>query len=156
LEGKPNEDATRAGPAGLVVRRASGAEADSLFPLQAAYEREEVVPRGTELNLAACRFALERTLAARIVLFAELEGIAVAKANTNARSYARDQIGGVYVRPEFRGRGIATRLVAELVALLAAEGREASLFVKERNEAAIAAYRRIGFDVRGDYRISYF
>ena len=156
LDGRPDEAALRAGPAALVVRRAGPNDADALFPLQASYEREEVVPRGAELNRAACRLALERTLACRLVLLAELDGQVVAKANTNARAFERDQVGGVYVVPEKRGLGIAQKLVAELVAVLSAEGRAASLFVKKRNEAAIAAYRRVGFRAGGEYRITYY
>jgi GNAT superfamily N-acetyltransferase len=156
LEGKPSAASLGCGPEGLVITQATRADADALFPLQAAYEREEVIPQGGDLNLAGCRLALERTLASRIVLYAVLDGLLVGKANTNARSYTRDQIGGVYVLEAYRGRGIGTRLVAELVALLAERSRAASLFVKKRNRAAITAYDRIGFDIRGDYRISYY
>lgn len=156
LEGKPSAAALGCGPGGLVISQATREDADALFPLQAAYEREEVVPQGGDLNLAACRLALERTLASRLVLFAVLDGLIVGKANTNARSYTRDQIGGVYVMEAYRGRGIGTRLVAELVALLAERSRAASLFVKKQNHAAITIYSRIGFDIRGDYRISYY
>jgi GNAT superfamily N-acetyltransferase len=156
MEGKPSAASLGCGPSGLVVSWASRADVDRLFPLQAAYEREEVVPLGAELHLASCRLALERTLDSRRVLMAELDGKLVAKANTNARSYGRDQIGGVYVLQEYRGRGIGTRIVAELVEAIAADKRAATLFVKKRNRAAIAAYSRIGFDARDDYRISYY
>ncbi len=80
----------------------------------------------------------------------------VAKAGINARGFAYDQIGGVYVVPELRGAGIGTRLVAELCARTATEGRRLSLFVKKRNAAARRTYEKIGFAETGDYRITYY
>jgi predicted GNAT family acetyltransferase len=156
LDGPPDEACLRAGPNGLIVRRVRLADAEALFPLQASYELEEVVPPGSTLNRASCALALERTLASRVVFLAELDGMVVAKANTNARAFTRDQIGGVYVAPDKRNRGIAKRLVAELAAFLRDEGRAASLFVKKRNGAALEAYRQVGFRVGGDYRITYY
>ncbi|MDR3193469.1 MAG: GNAT family N-acetyltransferase, partial [Treponema sp.] len=66
------------------------------------------------------------------------------------------QIGGVYVHPAYRGRGIARRLCAELARELLAEGKGLSLFVKKQNPAARSVYRDIGFKTQADYRISYY
>lgn len=155
LDSSPFATSLIAGPESLIVRRAEQRDADELFPLQAAYEIEEVLPSHASFKPAASRLALERILSNRIVLSAELDGKLVGKANTNARSFSRDQIGGVYVLPEYRGRGIATRLVGELCAILNDDDRGINLFVKRRNLPAQAAYRRVGFDEYGDYRISY-
>lgn len=156
LEGEPRREALAAGPPGSAILRASEADAELLFPLQAAYELEEVVPPGGAFNPAAARLAFERTLRERIVLYAAVGGRAVGKAGTNARGYAYDQLGGVYVEPEFRGRGIATRLTAELCALLRSQGRKIVLFVKKRNAGARKAYERAGFVPDADYRITYY
>jgi ribosomal protein S18 acetylase RimI-like enzyme len=144
------------GPPGLLLRRARREDAEGLFPLQAAYEQEEVLPRGAFFDPAVCRLNLDRILAGEQVLAAEINGRMVGKINTNAASFSRTQIGGVYVRPEYRGRGIALRMAHAFARELIAEGRGLSLFVKKRNAPARAIYRRIGFEAIGDYRISYY
>ena len=156
LDEPPRSQARSAGPKDLVIRRAFSADAELLFPLQAAYELEEVVPKGGEFNAAAARLAFEKSLRERLILYAILDGAAVGKAGTNASAYRRDQIGGVFVDPRYRGRGIATRLVAELSAALIAENRKVVLFVKKRNIPARAAYEKVGFALGPDYRITYY
>lgn len=157
LGAPPRAEALAAGPPGLRVCAAGIGDADALFPLQAAYELEEVVPAGGAFTPAACRLGLERALRSeRAAVCAELDGTIIAKAGINARGFAYDQIGGVFVVPELRGAGIGTRLVAELCARMAAEGRRLSLFVKKRNAAARRAYEKIGFGEAGDYRITYY
>ncbi len=156
LDGAPSEQALSAGPTGISVRQAFPPDAELLFPLQAAYELEEVVPAGGVFNPAAARLSFERALVERTILYAVADGRAVGKAGTNARSFRLDQIGGVYVLPEYRGRGIARRLVAELALLLADRGRGAALFVKKRNERARRAYQSVGFVPGADYRITYY
>lgn len=156
LSGPPKPEALNAGPEGIVVRRAYDSDAELLFPMQAAYELEEVVPAGGSFNAAAARLSFERALREKPILYAVVDGKAVGKAGTNARAYTLDQIGGVYVLPEYRVRGIARRLVAELALLLRAEGRGAVLFVKKRNESARRAYERVGFARGRGYRITYY
>ena len=156
LETAPPPEALSAGPAGLTVRRAFEADAERLFPLQAAYELEEVVPAGGLFKPAAARLSFERTLRERRVLYATIDAKVVGKAGTNASAYSYDQIGGVFVDPDYRGRGIATRLAAELSSQLLAEGRRVVLFVKRRNAAAIRAYAKAGFTLGEDYRITYY
>lgn len=157
LKGEPRPEALSAGPSELRVRRGGPEDAERLFPLQEAYEVEEVVPTGGAFNPAVCRLVLEASLRGdRTTLYAELGGTIVAKAGTNALGAAYDQIGGVYVLPGLRGRGIATRLVAELCRGIVEKGKRASLFVKKSNPAARRAYQKIGFEVSGDYRITYF
>jgi predicted GNAT family acetyltransferase len=129
---------------------------DELFILQSGYEKEEVLPAGADFNPAVCRWNLERILAEERVLAAELDGRLVGKINTSAGSFTRNLIGGVYVHPDFRSRGIAQRMTAEFTGTLIAEGRGISLFVKKRNLSAKTVYRRLGFTAVGDYRISYY
>jgi ribosomal protein S18 acetylase RimI-like enzyme len=156
LDGEPRAEALKAGPAGLVLRKPGASDLDALYQLQAAYEKEEVLPRGAAFNPAACRRSVERIIADEYVLAAELEGRLVGKINTNALSFSRYQIGGVYVHPNYRRRGIAVSMGAAFARALTAEGWGLSLFVKKRNPAARAVYGRIGFAVTGDYRISYY
>jgi hypothetical protein len=129
---------------------------DQLYPLQEAYEKEEVVPPGYPFNPGACRNGLERLLQDQVVFTAWLDGFPVAKANTNAFAYRQAQIGGVFVRPEFRGRGIAKRLVRELVHTVVDQGWQVRLFVKKDNQPAIAVYRHLGFTIQDEYGIFYY
>jgi GNAT superfamily N-acetyltransferase len=149
-------DSLRAGPRGLFLRRPGIRDLEALLPLQKAYEREEVLPEGAVFNPHVCRLNLRRILTEQRVISAELDGWTVAKANTSAASFTRYQIGGVYVHPAYRGRGIARRLCAELARELLAEGKGLSLFVKKRNPAAHSVYSGLGFTTRDDYRISYY
>jgi predicted GNAT family acetyltransferase len=156
LDWRPSAETLRAGPAELRVRTPDSRELENILPLQAAYEREEVLPRGAHFNIAACRLTLEHIFKEQRILVAELDKQIVAKANTSALSFTRAQIGGVFVRPEYRGLGIARRLCAELAGDLKHSGWDLSLFVKKQNHSAQQVYRSIGFRPIADYRISYY
>jgi ribosomal protein S18 acetylase RimI-like enzyme len=156
LDGPPAAEALRSGPPELEIKRPGLEHLDELFALQGAYEREEVLPRGAAFNAPASRLNVQRILAEEFLLAAWLDGKVVGKINTNAESFTRNQIGGVYVLPEYRNLGIAGRLTAELAAELFRRGRNATLFVKTWNAAARSAYFRAGFVKTGDYRICYY
>lgn len=153
---KPWAGALPRGLPGMVLRLPEETDLDALFPLQAAYEQEEVLSPGAAFNPASCRLTLERIVRREHTLVACLDGRIVGKANTNAESFTRYQIGGVYVQPDYRGLGIATIMTATLVGELIARGKGVSLFVKKQNAAARAVYRRLGFMNAGDYRITYY
>jgi GNAT superfamily N-acetyltransferase len=156
LDREPNPDSFRAGPQRLILRRPIPSDMEDLFLLQAAYEQEEVLPRGAEFNPATCRLVLEHIVAHEQILIAELEGRILGKINTNAASFSRYQLGGLYVRPEYRGLGIASQMIAVFVQNILASGKGVTLFVKKQNRAASRVYRRVGFHIIEDYRISYY
>jgi predicted GNAT family acetyltransferase len=149
------------GPADLVIRKPQSADIDSLATLHAAYEREEVLPAKSEFNAAVSRLNTERIFRNEQMLVAELAGRVVGKITATAAACARCQIGGVYVHPDYRGRGIARRMAGEFAeGLVSASGEAAgggiSLFVKKTNSVARFIYLSIGFEIAGDYRISYY
>lgn len=156
LDRPPNEECFSAGPADLILRKPLFTDADTLAALQAAYEQEEVLPKDAAFNPAVSRLNIERILSNEHILAAELGGRLVGKINTSSSSFTRFQVGGVYVHPDFRGLGIARRMAAEFVRSLIVRGRGISLFVKKTNSAALSVYRRLGFTLWGDYRISYY
>ena len=156
LDTAPRTDAFKEGPSGLVIRAPLAGDKVRLFKLHSAYEKEEVLPKNAVFNPAYCRYSLERILSSKRVLVAELDGQVVGKINTNAVSFTSYQIGGVYVCPEFRSLGIATRMIAVFSADLLAQGKGIVLFCKKHNKAAQKAYLKAGFSVFSDYRISYF
>ena len=145
-----------AGPAGLTVRKPRVSDVDGLVELHAAYEKEEVLSEGGKFNPAVGRLRLEQIFANEQMLVAEIDGRLIGKINTNAVAFTRFQVGGVYVRPGYRGLGVARKMAGEFVAGLVAQGKGVSLFVKKTNPAARSVYRGIGFDVLDNYRINYY
>lgn len=144
------------GLAGLVIRKPQPADMNALASLQAAYEQEEVLPVASEFSAVVSRLNIERIFTKEHMLIAELNGRMIGKINTNAVTFSRYQVGGVFVLPEYRGLGIARRMAGEFIAGLVAQGRGISLFVKKSNPAARRVYQRIGFETLGDYRITYY
>ncbi|MCL2759902.1 MAG: GNAT family N-acetyltransferase [Treponema sp.] len=144
------------GPANLEMYVPKMTDIDVMAPLQAGYEKEEVIPKGSVFSPAASRINTERIITSGQVLTAKINGRMVGKININAVSFSRYQVGGVYVHPDFRGQGIAGRMTAEFISTLAKEGKGLTLFVKKNNIAARRIYINIGFTVRGDYRITYY
>lgn len=143
-------------PERLVIRMSRPEDATALASLQRRYEEEEVLLAGNRFDANASLHHLEQVLRSQIVVHATLDGIPVAKAGTNARGLFYDQIGGVYTDPSVRSRGLATALMLRLLALVAAEKKSASLFVKLRNAPALKLYRNLGFQVLDGFRISYY
>jgi predicted GNAT family acetyltransferase len=144
------------GPRGLIIRRPRVSDLDGIFPLQKGYEQEEVLPRGSAFNPAACRRSLEQLVSTDLILIAELKGSVVGKININAQSFSCLQIGGVYVLPEFRNRGIAQAMTAGIIRALHPLQKKFTLFVKKANLPALKAYDNLGFVKIADYRINYY
>jgi hypothetical protein len=141
---------------GMRVRRATAADAAGIFPLQKAYEIEEVLLDPSHFNEALCQRSLVQGLRDEVICLLESGGTIAAKAGTNARGYTVDQIGGVYTVPALRGKGLARAVMAALLKEIFREKAAASLFVKKKNRPAIALYHGLGFQPVTDYSISYY
>jgi hypothetical protein len=141
---------------GVRVRRSLASDAALLFPLQRAYELEEVVINPALFSDAACLKGLRQGLRDELVFHASREGRPLAKAGTNARGYGADQIGGVFTAASERGKGLARIVMAALLEAIFADKPVACLFVKKGNAPAIALYERLGFTTVGGYVISYY
>jgi predicted GNAT family acetyltransferase len=84
--------------------------------------------------------------------FARFEhGKVVFKAEIGSQSPAVGQIQGVWVHPEWRGRGLGTAGTATVAAAVVGGGRIASLYVNSYNTVARAAYARAGFREVGTF-----
>jgi predicted GNAT family acetyltransferase len=140
-------------PNGITLRMADKQDYAELLPLHEAYEREEVLPPGTIIHPKFYRIRLAALLEKEQMLAAVYNGRIIGKINTNARSFSRCQIGGVYVAPQYRNLGIGYAMTGVFSKILLAEGRGVSLFVKKNNHAAQAVYHKTGFKKAGDYRI---
>lgn len=78
--------------------------------------------------------------------FARFEsGQVVFKAEIGSQSPMVGQIQGVWVHPEWRGRGLGTAGTAAVAEAVVQGGRVASLYVNSYNTVARAAYVRVGF-----------
>jgi len=141
---------------GLRLRKADPYDAELLFPMQKCYELEEVVITPAHFNEAQCMKSLRLALREQLVYVAEIQGVPVSKAATNARGYKVDQIGGVYTLPAERGKGLGKAVVSELLKAVLSEKQAACLFVKKHNRSALALYERLGFSPVTDYVISYY
>jgi uncharacterized protein len=78
-------------------------------------------------------------------------GRVVFKAEIGSQSPAVGQIQGVWVDPEWRGRGLGTAGTAAGAAAVVDGGRIASLYVNGFNAVARAAYARVGFRQVGTF-----
>lgn len=72
-------------------------------------------------------------------------GRPIFKAELGAVSENACQIQGVWVDPDYRGRGYASAGMAAVVEFARQRVADVSLYVNSFNERAIAAYRRVGF-----------
>lgn len=79
------------------------------------------------------------------------DGKVVVKAEIGALSARVGLIQGVWVAPEYRGRGLAGPAVATLVQHIHSLRRIPSLYVNHHNTAARAAYQRVGFRQVGTF-----
>jgi len=78
-------------------------------------------------------------------------GKVVFKAEVGSQSPTVGQIQGVWVHPEWRGKGLGTAGTAMLAAVIVGTGRIASLYVNDFNAVARATYDRIGFAEVGTF-----
>ncbi|MBF6045657.1 GNAT family N-acetyltransferase [Streptomyces sp. NRRL B-1677] len=85
--------------------------------------------------------------------FARIEdGRVVFKAEIGAATPQACQIQGVWVAPEYRGRGLSvTGMAAVLRYALTEVSPVVSLYVNDYNTAARASYRRVGFEETGAF-----
>jgi len=137
------------------LRLAEPSDAGVLFPLQEGYEKEEVLFRASDFQPLASRLHLGKTLKTQQIVALWEKGKPVAKAGTNAITAGWGQIGGVYTRRDYRGRGCQKRLMSFLMQRLASQSRGACLFVKKTNPAALGLYLSLGFRPAGEFLITY-
>lgn len=131
-------------------------DAKSLYPLQMAYEIEEVLLNPNRFNPRSCLLSLQRSLRRELVMYAKKKGTVIAKAGTNARGFCYAQLGGVYTVESYRNQGVGECIIGALLSRLEVDGLKSSLFVKKTNLAAIKLYRKLSFDMQGAFRIAYY
>lgn len=130
---------------------------DKLLDLQKQYEIEEVIPKNEIFSEDICRLRLKSVLRTQYVAALLLsDGTLAAKAGTNALGFHTAQLGGVYVKPEFRRRGYAFCVVYPVLKNVFTVKRTVVLFVKNANIPALSLYHALGFKKLNGYIIAYF
>jgi uncharacterized protein len=132
------------------------ADIDAIAPLQAEYEKEEVLPKGAVFSPASSRVNTANIIAKGQVLAAEIDGRFIGKINVSAVSFTRYQVGGVYVYPEYRGKGIAGAMTYQFISSLISQCKGVTLFARKANTAACRLYKSLGFKNINDYCIVYY
>lgn len=147
---RPDEDP-------LVQIRAAGLpDAETIYPVQRLYEIEEVLINPDSFDSRVCTQQLRAALHNQRVYIASNRGGVIAKAQTNARGYDWDQIGGVFTRESFRSRGIGKNVMRALLNETDSAERRTCLFVKTHNNAALRMYRSLQYTIRDEFRITYY
>lgn len=131
------------------VRRVLIDELDTLYPASVAMFTEEV-GESPEVHGRHSYRARVAQLISRGWAFAIIEdGEVLFKAEVGAATASACQVQGVYVRPDLRGQGIASRAMASVVRIARRYiAASVSLYVNHHNVAARRAYERAGFTQR--------
>ena len=138
-------------PPDPLVRRVQLDELDILWPACVAMFTEEVGISPTIGDGGASYRARLVQLIRSGRAFARIEdGQVIFKAEVGAVTPQVCQVQGVWVRPEFRGQGLAAPGMAAVVAEASRSiAPLVSLYVNDFNSPARAAYRRVGFTETG-------
>jgi RimJ/RimL family protein N-acetyltransferase len=139
-------------PGGTGLRAASTAELDRLLPACALAHQEELgvdpLARDSDSFRWRTRTQIEE---GRSWVWLE-DDVILFKAEASAWTPAAVQLQQVWVDPEARGQGNATRALRDLCRLLLERTPSVCLFVRPENAPAIALYRGIGMRHVLDYR----
>jgi predicted GNAT family acetyltransferase len=134
------------------LRQATLDDLEFLLPACAATHKEELGVDPMQRDPDGFR---RRTVSqieeGRSWLWAE-DGTILFKAEASAWTPSAVQLQQVWVDPEVRREGTATRGISDLCRLLLAQTPAVCLFVRPENEAAIRLYERIGMKKVGNYR----
>ncbi|MFF0187819.1 GNAT family N-acetyltransferase [Streptomyces sp. NPDC005244] len=136
------------------VRRVRKDEMETIMPACVAMFTEEVgvSPMAGDGGLLYQARVAELVGSGRSFARLGQDGKVVFKAEIGAATAHACQIQGVWVAPEYRGRGVAAPgMAAVLRYALADVAPVASLYVNDFNTAARATYRRVGFQEVGAF-----
>lgn len=140
----------------LKLKTATPGDINHLFPLEADYQREEVLRHPEYLNEPYARRLFLRQIKEQLVVYALRDKQPVAKAATNAQGFLYNQLGGIFTLKTCRNQGIGLKTLMYLLYKTDRDKRHACLFVKTENLAARSLYQHCGFKDQGDFTIAYF
>ncbi|NIZ46339.1 GNAT family N-acetyltransferase [Entomospira nematocerorum] len=127
-----------------------------LLPLEVGYQKEEVmVAKQHIMTDTAIALHFQRRLHDEVGYHLEYKRHVLTKLSINIMGRSYDQVAGVYTDPRFRMKGLATILLSELMKLYMNHPKGLTLFVKVDNIGAYKLYRKLGFQKKQYFRISY-
>lgn len=131
----------------MTIRRATEADESILHELWTEFETQVRFPYGEPETWDEEWKDVRGDIAGGGVFLAEDDQGALGVARVREPSHGRAHVELVYVRPRGRRQGLAKALVRECVADARARGAGfVSLEVLRANEAAVAVWRRLGFE----------
>ncbi len=139
-----------AGESGL--RLASLADVDRLVPACAAAHQLELGIDPLARNGEAFRWRTAAQVEERRSWLWLEDDVVLFKAEASAWTPSAIQLQQVWTDPEARGRGYASRGLADLIRLLLPGTPTVTLFVRADNAPAIALYERVGMQRELEYR----
>jgi predicted GNAT family acetyltransferase len=83
-------------------------------------------------------------------------GRLVAMAGERFRLPGHTEVSAVCTHPDGRGRGLASALVARLVAGIESRGEQAIMHAARANSPAVRLYTHLGFERRRDFDFSVY
>jgi predicted GNAT family acetyltransferase len=133
-------------PADDSVRRARAAELDRYLAAAAAMFTEElgVSPRVSPGTVAYRRRIEELIRSGRAFASFDFRGQVIFKADLGAITPHTCQVQGVWVRPDLRGRGVATAALATVLRHALTLAPTVSLYVNDYNAPARRVYAKLG------------
>jgi uncharacterized protein len=138
------------------VRRVGLEQWDAYTDAAVKMYTEEVGVSPVQGNPAGYRFYVRQLITSGRA-FAIFEGSRVLfKADLGSVSGSVCQVQGVWLDPEFRGRGLAAPAMAKVVSLARKVVPTVSLYVNDYNLPARATYRRVGFAEVGEFATIHF
>jgi ribosomal protein S18 acetylase RimI-like enzyme len=138
------------------VRRVSLDQWDAYTDAAVKMYTEEVGVSPVQGNPAGYRFYVRQLITSGRAFAIFERGRVVFKADLGSVSGSVCQVQGVWLDPEFRGRGLAAPAMATVVSLARRIVPTVSLYVNDYNLPARATYRRVGFTEVGEFATVHF
>jgi uncharacterized protein len=134
------------------LEEATLAETDLLTQSSAAMNREELGLDPLQTEPAVFRSRIRGLIElGRLYRVLDNKGVAF-QAAVYSQTAEASQIASVYTRPDLRGKGLATRALAEVCRRRFHVSNSCCLFVNDFNTAARRAYENVGFVQVGEFR----
>ena len=137
------------------LRRATLDDIEQIMPVHAQMAFEECGINPLEKDPVGFRERVAyRIEKGRVWTFTD-QGRLVCKADVVSDTPEQIYLEGVYVNPQYRGRGYGARFISQLSRTLLAKTESLSVLVNEQNGAAQLFYQRAGYKLRGYYDTIY-
>ena len=133
------------------ARQSRMSDLATLVEMQVALEEE--LFGGASMDDVSLRELLSWQVRESAASVAECEGLIVSKAEATVLKGTGAQVGGVFTRPAFRGRGFSTACVGDLCKRILNEVDLVALSVIRDNPSARRLYQKIGFEKVDDWVI---